>query len=86
MEELEASQVQVSESSSLDMHREELDEPLDLDDLVEPIEQVYRPFWMSLSLRGNLPGVERLCRKQNHMVLHLVHSGKVKDLKGLQVM
>jgi hypothetical protein len=30
---------------------------------------------MRLSLRGNLHGVERLCRKQNHMVLHQVHSG-----------
>ena len=43
MEESEASQVQVSESSSSDMQREELDEPLDLDDLVEPTERVERP-------------------------------------------
>jgi hypothetical protein len=43
MEEPEASQVQVSKSSSSDMQREELDESLDLDDPVEPIEQVEKP-------------------------------------------
>jgi hypothetical protein len=52
---------------------------------VEPIEKVDKSFDAPQS-KGNLPGVERLCRKQNHMVLHQVHSGKVKGLKGLQAM
>jgi hypothetical protein len=51
MEETEASQIQVSESSSSDMQREELDEPLDLDDLVEPIEHVERPLDVPQSKR-----------------------------------
>jgi hypothetical protein len=42
MEDLEASLVQFLESSSPDMQREDLDEPLDLDDPMEPIEQVER--------------------------------------------
>lgn len=42
MEEPESTQVHVSESSSSDMQREELDEPLDLDDPVERIEHVER--------------------------------------------
>ena len=43
MDEPEAFQVQVSKSFGSNMQREELDEPLDLDDPVEPIEQVEKP-------------------------------------------
>jgi hypothetical protein len=43
MEKPEASQVQVPKSSSSNMQREEFDEPLDLNDHVELIEQVERP-------------------------------------------
>ena len=77
--------VPVSETSSLDMQMEELDEPLDQIDLVEPIEQV-ADLWKHLRLREGLPGVEKLCMRQKSMVLHQVLSGKVKDHKGLQVM
>jgi hypothetical protein len=51
MEELEASHVQVSESFNSDMQREELDEPLDVDDPVEPVEQVERPLDVPQSKR-----------------------------------